>query len=97
MNYLCFLDFDGVTHPVTSNGRHFQADNIIPLTRYLLGLSKDLQVVISSTWRLDMELEEIKKNLGVLGNYVIGKTPEYYDPDITYERQAEVELYLNTK
>jgi hypothetical protein len=33
------MDFDSVIHPVTSNGRYFRVDKIIPLTRCLLGLS----------------------------------------------------------
>lgn len=92
MFYL-FLDFDGVTHPVSANGRYFREENIQALEAALDGY--DAKIVISSTWRLDKSLIEIKRLLGSkLGEKVFGITPEVEDPFLHSPRQAEVELYL---
>lgn len=92
MFYL-FLDFDGVTHPVSANGRYFRAESIEALEAALDGY--DAKIVISSTWRLDRSLNELRVLLGArLGAMVVGITPEVEDPFMHNPRQAEVELYL---
>lgn len=92
MFYL-FLDFDGVVHPASANGRFFRDENIQALEAALDGY--DAQIVISSTWRLDKPLNDIKTLLGPkLGEMVVGVTPEVDDPFLHSPRQAEVELYL---
>ena len=63
MFYL-FLDFDGVLHPISAQGRYFRPENIKPFEHAIDGLNP--RIVISSTWRLDKSLKEIKKLLGLL-------------------------------
>lgn len=91
--FYVFLDFDGVVHPASANGRYFRDENIQALESALDGY--DAQIVISSTWRLDKPLNEIKTLLGSkLGEMVVGITPEVDDPFLHNPRQVEAELYL---
>lgn len=92
MSFLCFLDLDGVVHPVSANGAYFRAENMFPLIDCLH--SDEILIVIASSWRLDMPIEEIKFMLGPLEQQVIGTTPYIDDPFIHHPRQQEVELYL---
>jgi len=91
MTYL-FLDLDGVTHPTSANGRYFRQENLAPLAAAIKDL--DIRVVITSTWRLDKPLDELKQLLGDIGELVVGVTPEVNEPFTKYIRQREVELYL---
>ncbi len=70
-----FLDFDGVIHGETEVGsRPF---NKLPLLEEALsGVDTDFQIVISSSWRFHYTLEDLRSNLGLLKNYVVGVTPE---------------------
>ena len=63
MTYL-FLDIDGVLHPVSAAGKFFRYENISLLWNVIK--NEDIQIVITSTWRLDKTLEELKILLGVL-------------------------------
>lgn len=91
--FYVFLDFDGVVHPASANGHYFRAENIEALEAALD--SYDAQIVISSTWRLDKPLNELRTLLGPkLGEKVVGITPEIDDPFLHNPRQAEAELYL---
>ena len=85
--FLIFLDFDGVTHPLPSyvpssiielintglyeSGPFFCKDNIIQINRLTHKLNAN--VVITSTWRLDFGWQLFNKLF--LGR-VIGQTPE---------------------
>lgn len=82
-----------MTHPVSANGHYFRPENIQALEAALDGY--DAKIVISSTWRLDFPLPELREKLGEkLGARVIGVTPEINEPFLHSPRQAEVELYL---
>lgn len=97
-----FLDFDGVLHPVSGIGRMFsRGELLLPLFRK----RKDLGIVISSDWRFGYDLEEMKRKLGVLGEYVIGQTPQivdlsyrYFpgDDGVLFSRQREILWYLKS-
>ena len=92
MFYL-FLDFDGVLHPISASGRYFRPENIQPVERAIAGLNP--QIVISSTWRFDKSLEEIKELLGdIIGSCVVDITPEFDDPFVHNPRHIEAEMYL---
>ena len=92
MFYL-FLDFDGVTHPVSASGRYFRPENIKPLEQAILGLNP--RIVISSTGRFDKPLCELKELLGdIISSSVVGVTPEFDDPFVHHPRHLEVEMYL---
>jgi len=90
--YLCFLDLDGVTHPTAANGSYFRGENMYVLIDCLYG--PEISIVISSSWRLDMPLSEIKYMLGPLERQVVGATPEIDDPFLHHPRHLEVERYL---
>ena len=92
MFYL-FLDFDGVTHPISASGRYFRPENIKPVEQAIEGLNP--RIVISSTWRLDKSLCDLKELLGdIIGSCVVGVTPEFDDPFVHHPRHLEVEMYL---
>lgn len=90
---ICFLDFDGVLHPISANNDYFRQENIISLFNCIS--EYEISIVISSTWRLDLSLDEIVSKIEPLGSKVVGITPEIDDPFIHFLRQHEVELYLS--
>ncbi|MCG7930893.1 MAG: HAD domain-containing protein [Candidatus Thiodiazotropha lotti] len=101
VKFILFLDFDGVTHPITNSvpsnldelrrfglygdGPYFRKDNVLQVNRLIHKL--DASVVITSTWRLDFGWKPFK-NL-FLGR-VIGQTPEI---DFS-ARYKEIQIYL---
>jgi len=88
-----FLDFDGVTHPVSANGKYFRESCLKYLLLGMDGID-DLHIVITSTWRLDKSLQELTEYLGPIGKYVESVTPEINEPFFKYIRQLEVERYI---
>lgn len=89
-----FLDFDGVLHPeFCHESRHFEC------ARYLLDACegrRDLEIVISSTWRHNRSLSELKVRLpGALAQRVVGTTLPYAalqdlpQKVMPFEREAE--------
>jgi len=91
--FYLFLDFNGVTHPLSASGRFFRSENIKSVEQAILGLNP--RIVISSTWRLDKSLCELKELLGdIIGTCVVGITPELVDPFVHSPRHIEVEMYL---
>lgn len=94
MQYLyVFLDFDGVTHPVSANNNYFRSDCI----QYIYSAINiyNPKIVITSTWRLDVELKQMTSHLDNLDQYVVGSTPEINEPFTKHIRQLEVEKYLS--
>ena len=90
---LIFLDFDGVTHPVSANNKYFRHDCIQSI--YSAINLYNAKIVITSTWRLDMAFDQMVEHLGTLGTYVVDCTPEINEPFIRHVRQLEVEKYLS--
>ena len=89
---LLFLDFDGVTHPIT--GSTFNADCLAMISHALEGYS--IQIVISSSWRETHDLEELLELLGPeIGGLVVGVTPVIDDPFLRHVRYHEVQKYLS--
>lgn len=101
---LLFLDFDGVIFSVagTIHARILCGKERMPkweldpvalsLIANLLIDHQDMNVVISSTWRIGTPLEELKEILGPkIGPRVIGKTPV-----LRQERGQEIKLFLET-
>lgn len=94
-----FLDFDGVLHPEFCHAsRHFECEACF--SSAIDGL--DLEIVVSSTWRHDRDLKEIKALLSdAISERVVGKTPRYSQllevPSTLalYERQAECAAWLS--
>lgn len=95
MVYL-FLDFFGVTHPVSAQGEYFRPMNITALEQAVAGY--EVRIVVTSTWRFMMSLDELRAALSsVLGPLVIGSTPRTGGVFRRYARQAEVEAFLRER
>jgi len=76
---IVFLDFDGVTHAIDNNisGMSNLFDsNCMTFINQALSKFPAVKVVITSTWRLEYSLDELKYQMGVLGEKVIGATPD---------------------
>ena len=92
-----FLDFDGVLHPeFCHESRHFSC---LPFFEQVLRATADIDVVVSSTWRQQYSLDELRSRFSTdVAHRVIGVTPEYKHlvdvPDslLGYEREALVLL-----
>ena len=97
-----FLDFDGVLHPeFCHESRHFSC---LPLLEQVLRATADIDVVVSSTWRQQYSLDELRSHFSAdVSHRVIGVTPEYKHlvdvPDslLGYEREAECRAWLLTR
>lgn len=89
---LLFLDFDGVTHPVS--GSPFDMACLRNLEIALDGYSVD--IVITSSWREHYTIEQLKKPLGKqLAKRVVGMTPVIEEPHQKYVRYHEVLQYIS--
>jgi len=77
MRKTLFLDFDGVLH--TNFSSPHEAFNLAPqLAEALAGSS--VQIIISSSWRFDRALSELRRLLPkVLAERVVGTTGEPYE------------------
>jgi hypothetical protein len=92
---LLFLDFDGVLHPNFS-----QEAEYFSRTRYLIdaldGFDGDIEIVVSSSWRLhwpeDVILQMLPKAIAPL---VTGFTPEV-EPG-RHQRYREIKAYLESR
>ena len=89
-----FLDFDGVTHPLHCHeSKHFSC---LPAIEAVLREVPDVEVVISSTWRLQYPLEKLRARFSAdIAKRVVDVTPLGWDqqecPDMlwSYPRHAE--------
>lgn len=91
---ILFLDFDGVTHPV-SGSPPFKDECINALSTVVSKL--DASIVITSTWRYDKTIDELRNLLGAeLGERVIDITPMLdIDPFMHWPRAREVNAWIN--
>jgi hypothetical protein len=89
-----FLDFDGVTHPV-SGATPFQHSCLNALELAFTRINAE--IIITSTWRLDRSINEIRILLGEnIGKRVIDVTPNLdLDPYIKWPRAREVIAWLD--
>ncbi|WP_119157425.1 HAD domain-containing protein [Caldimonas tepidiphila] len=91
---ILFLDFDGVLHkygckPADLFGR-------LPLLEAWLGQQADVNVVVSSTWRLTRTLDEIRSFFSpAIQPRIVGVTPRINGalPE-RFPREAEVAMWL---
>lgn len=89
-----FLDFDGVLRRSGSEPSRFEADCLDHFEAAVRPLP-GVRIVISSTWRLVMSLEE----LGALFSpevaaMVVAVTPEVVRPDTPWGRHEEIQQFL---
>lgn len=82
---ILFLDFDGVVHPEPSKAEH--AFCRMPLLEEILLDFPDVEIVVSSAWRLDWKIEHesvaglLDHFTFLLRNRVVGVTPDLRDRD----------------
>jgi HAD domain in Swiss Army Knife RNA repair proteins len=89
-NKYLFLDFDGVLHPSMCD-----ESKKLCQAPFLAGLISEFpcKIIISSSWRFQHPIDEIKKMLPkVIANCVIGATGDALDGP--YQRFNEIKLYL---
>ncbi len=94
-----FLDFDGVTHPeFCHESRHFSC---LPFFEQVLRRVPGCEVVISSTWRLQVPIDGLRARFSPdVAHRVVGVTPRFFElvnvPDslLGYEREAECNAWL---
>ena len=88
-----FLDFDGVLHPSLCNDNdRFSKVNLLsqPLT------SSPCQIIISSSWRFQFTLDQIRKMLPIsISNLVVDATDEPLNGQ--YARYFEIKQWLTNK
>ncbi len=86
---LIYCDIDGVLHPwPCPPARMFDTGCIAGLA--VAVEPYDVELVVTSTWRLEWLLEDIRAKLGVLGSRLVGATPEIEDPFVRHARYHEV-------
>ena len=88
-----FLDFDGVLHPSLCNDNdRFSKVNL--LSQALT--SSPCQIIISSSWRFQFTLDQLKKMLPVsISNLVVDVTGEALNGQ--YARYNEIKHWLESK
>jgi hypothetical protein len=92
MRKIIFLDFDGVLHP-DGVGLFSQ----LPLFESFLSKMPGAEVVVSSTWREDHTLEELRQFFSpALRNRISGVTPSLDGGYDLGGRQKEIQSYLTT-
>lgn len=96
---ILFLDVDGVLHPAVNYDAALLLCKL-PLLEEVLRRHLDVDVVISSTWRENRTLTELRALFSSdIAHRIIGVTPQWLDiqddeSSGTYVRQAEVESWL---
>jgi len=96
---ILFLDFDGVLHPEPC----YEVSNFFIFLPRLEAVLRDfpsVKIVISSTWRLNHDLQSIREIFSIdISPRVIDVTPHWTSvPElmdvIGYQRHAEIEAWL---
>jgi len=93
---ILFLDFDGVCHPISSGEKYFDPDVTARLANAIE--PHDVSIVVSSSWRLDKTLDELRDLVGEqLGPRIIGVNPYIEEPFLLHCRYRECLLFLQEK
>ena len=92
MRKIIFLDFDGVLHP-DGIGKFSQ----LPLFERYLSEMPEAEVVVSSTWREDHTLDQLRGFFSSSHqNRISGVTPSLGDGYDLGGRQKEIQAYLTS-
>lgn len=96
---ILFLDFDGVLHDADAASFRFGGERIevtgqglfqkLPLIEDLLSRSKELAVVISSSWQHHFTVPELRQLLETVGSRVIGTTKSLAPKGLTASNRFE--------
>lgn len=94
-----FLDFDGVLHPVHCHeSRHFCC---LPVFEKVLRIATDWDVVITSTWRLQVPIDSLRARFSPeVASRIIGATDTFSSLRCVphslqaFEREAECNAWL---
>lgn len=90
-----FLDFDGVLHPLDRRDELFSC---LPLFEQTVRQFPDLDIVISSSWRVDHSLEELRAVFTAdIAARIVGETPYHTDGFTAerYGRESEIRAWLH--
>ena len=87
MSPLIFLDIDGVMHP--RSGSPLFLDSCMGTLRKAFK-DYDIQLIISSTWREDKGVDELRELVRPLHKPLVGITPVIDEPFVRYIRYQEV-------
>lgn len=96
---ILFLDFDGVLHPEPCFDRT-QFFSFLPKLEMVLHDFPSVKIVISSTWRENRSLHELRGFFSeTIRHRIIGTTPHWRDCTelleiIGFQRQTEIEAWL---
>lgn len=96
---ILFTDFDGVLHPEHCHeSKHFCR---LPILEDVLRRVPECQVVITSTWRLQQDLDSLRKRFSPdVASMIKDVTPKYSELHtvpptlVSYEREAECHAWL---
>lgn len=93
-NKIIFLDFDGVLHPVESIGKEYFSR--MHLIENFLRANRDIQIVVSSSWREACSLEKMQSFFeDDVFERVIDITPiNVICPQNKFWRQVEIEAWI---
>lgn len=90
---ILFLDFDGVCHSISSGGKFFDPGMTCQLANAIE--PHNVSIVVSSSWRLDKPLDELRDLVGKqLGPRIIGVNPYIEEPFLFHCRYRECLLFL---
>ncbi len=93
MRKIIFLDFDGVLHP---DGVALFSQ--LPLFESYLSAMPEAEIVVSSTWREDHTLEELRQYFSpAFRDRISGVTPSIDGGYDLGGRQKEIQSYLTTE
>lgn len=96
---LLFLDFDGVLHSAVTYSQEGQFARL-PLLEDILREFDDVQIVITSTWRLKRSLTTLRSYFSAdIAARIIDVTPEFrnivaIDSLQSFPRHAEIDIWL---
>lgn len=93
---LLFLDFDGVLHPAPPYNRDMGVFCHLERFEAVMREFSDWEIVISSSWREQFELDELRGFFSPdIACRIVGVTPVFLT--VACGRQREIERYLNTQ
>lgn len=89
---ILFLDFDGVLHPINRGGKEF---SLLPHFVRVMESFPEVDIVISSAWRLDHDLDQLRAYFPqIISPRIIDVTPHLPYLEHHHVRHAEILTWL---